>query len=65
MEKNEQLIKLEDIYRHNDYDYKNVMRNMLDRNHEEMNKNWYYRNQQRENIKKMGIDSKQKVIFFN
>lgn len=40
------------------------MRGMLEKNQEEMNKHWQIKNQHRENIKSMGIDSKQRVIFF-
>jgi hypothetical protein len=35
---------------------------MLNQNQEEMNKHWSMKNQQRENIKIMGIDSKNQVI---
>ena len=41
------------------------MRGMLEKNQEEMNKNWQNKNQQRENIKIMGIDSIHQVIIFN
>jgi hypothetical protein len=39
---------------------------MLHKNQEEMNKHWTIKNQQRENIKIMGIDSKNQVnnIYF-
>lgn len=57
----EQKRKLENIYKHNDYDYKNVMKGMLQQNHNIMNQHWQQRNQQKENIKVMGIDSKHQV----
>ena len=42
---------------------KKVMRGMLEKNQEEMNKNWHNKNQQKENIRIMGIDSKHQVLF--
>mgnify|MGYP007059734019 CR=1 FL=1 len=36
---------------------------MLQKNQDDMNKNWLNKNQQIQNIRIMGIDSKQQVIF--
>lgn len=40
------------------------MKNMLRGNQEEMNKNWQNKNAHRENIRIMGMDSKQQVEIF-
>lgn len=54
----EQKKKLENIYRHNDNDYKNVKRGMLEQNQQMLNKHWMDKYKEKENIKVMGIDSK-------
>merc|ERR1711957_761473 len=54
----EQKKKLENIYKHNDSDYNKVKRSMLEQNQSQMNQHWRHKNQVRDNIRVLGVDSK-------